>query len=179
METVKRNRRGSYVTGQVERRSRRRRRVRRGERARNAFTLVEILLVVLILGLLAGIVIPQFSEASSQARLESLRGNLQTVRSQIQLYKVHHEDRLPGQAVIGGDVAAEDFVDALMNDPRYGSYLQRFPVNLYIGDPAQRIAVTCVNDANASPAGNEGTGWWFNAATGDFRACSSPEHVEF
>ncbi len=49
------------------------------------FTLVEILIVVVILGVLAAIVIPQFSTATSEANLNTLLGNLQTVRSQIQL----------------------------------------------------------------------------------------------
>jgi len=177
METVKQNRRGSAAVGQAEKKPRRRR-IRRGERTRNAFTLVEILIVVVILGILAAIVIPQFSEASSEARLNSLLGNLQTVRSQLQLYKVQHRDLLPGQAVIGGDVAAAGFVNNLLNDPDYGAYVQRFPANNYIADPAQRDAITCVNNINAAPTGTEGTGWWFNAANGDFRA-SSLDHIGY
>jgi prepilin-type N-terminal cleavage/methylation domain-containing protein len=35
---------------------------------KNVFTLVEILIVVIILGILAAIVIPQFTEASKNAR---------------------------------------------------------------------------------------------------------------
>ncbi len=178
MDAITRKRRGSLAAGQAERKHRRRRQIRRGERIRNGFTLVEVLIVVTILGILAAIVIPQFSQASAEARLNSLLGNLQTVRSQIQLYKVQHDDLLPGQAVIGGNVNAADFVDALMNDPTYGAYLQRFPVNLYITDPAQRDTVTCVNNAAATPTGAEGTGWWFNAANGDFRACS-PDHIDY
>jgi general secretion pathway protein G len=133
---------------------------------------------VVILGILAAIVIPQFSKASGEARLNSLLGNLQTVRSQIELYKVQHGDLLPGQTVFGGDVAAADFIDALMNDPVYGSYLQRFPANLYITDRVQQSAITCVNNMNAAPTGAEGTGWWLNAANGFFRACSA-DHLDY
>lgn len=138
------------------------------------FTLVEILIVVVILGVLAAIVIPQFSEASSKASLNTLRGNLQTFRSQIELYKVQHSDLLPGQDSFGGDVEAAAFVEALINDDEYGAYVNKIPANSFIADAAERVAVTCVNDdaADAAPAGDEGTGWWFNAANGDFRACS-------
>ena len=41
-------------------------------KAKKGFTLVEILIVVVILGILAAIVIPQFSEASTEARTNSL-----------------------------------------------------------------------------------------------------------
>jgi general secretion pathway protein G len=144
--------------------------VRRGRRA---FTLVEILIVVVILGILAAIVVPQFSQASSEARLNTMLGNLQTVRSQIQLFKVQHSDLLPGQAAIGGGVVEADFVNAMTSDPAYGAYVRKIPDNLYVSNVGNRNSLTCVNAAGAAPAGNEGTAWWFNAATGDFRACDS------
>ncbi len=142
-------------------------------RRNGAFTLVEILLVVVILGVLAAIVIPQFSEATSEAHLSTLMGNLQTFRSQIELYKVQHYDLLPGQASFGGAVTEAGFVAALTNDDTYGAYVSKIPENLFIANAANRDAITCVNNAAAVPAGNEGTGWWFNAANGDFRACDS------
>ena len=54
---------------------------------KNGFTLVEILVVVVILGILAAVVIPQFSEASTDAKFSSLCTNLHTLRSQIEMYK--------------------------------------------------------------------------------------------
>ena len=63
--------------------------------ARKGFTLVEILIVVIILGILAAIVIPQFTNASQDARKSSLKSTVQSVRSQIELYKLEHGDQLP------------------------------------------------------------------------------------
>lgn len=57
-------------------------------KAKKGFTLVEILIVVVILGILAAIVIPQFTNASEEARESSLKSNLQSLRSQIHLYKI-------------------------------------------------------------------------------------------
>ncbi|MHC4363321.1 MAG: type IV pilin protein, partial [Planctomycetota bacterium] len=41
-------------------------------KAQSGFTLVEILIVVVILGILAAIVIPQFTDASTEAKMSSL-----------------------------------------------------------------------------------------------------------
>src|SRR5436309_15994207 len=62
---------------------------------KSGFTLVEILIVVIILGILAAIVIPQFTNASQDARESALLSQLQTLRSQIELYKLQHKDVLP------------------------------------------------------------------------------------
>src|SRR5258708_3304185 len=67
-------------------------------RSHRGFSLVEILIVVIVLGILAGIVVPQFSMASSDAKLSSLKTNLQSIRGQIQLYKVQHGDAWPTAA---------------------------------------------------------------------------------
>ena len=56
--------------------------------ARKAFTLIEILIVVVILGILAAIVIPQFTDASEQANDASVKSQLQTLRSQIELFRI-------------------------------------------------------------------------------------------
>src|SRR5215475_4226324 len=58
----------------------------------HGFTLVEILIVVIILGILAAIVIPQFTNASNDARNNSVASTLQTLRGQIELYKIQHAD---------------------------------------------------------------------------------------
>src|SRR5438045_2522947 len=59
---------------------------------KSGFTLVEILIVVIILGILAAIVIPQFTNASQDARKNSLTSQLQTVRSQLELEKLQNRD---------------------------------------------------------------------------------------
>lgn len=56
-------------------------------RRNRAFTLIEILIVVVILGILAAIVVPQFTSASDDAAQSSVRSTLQTVRAQLELYK--------------------------------------------------------------------------------------------
>jgi len=62
---------------------------------KSGFTLIEILIVVIILGILAAIVIPQFTNASEDARKSSLSSQLQTLRSQVELFKLQHRERFP------------------------------------------------------------------------------------
>jgi prepilin-type N-terminal cleavage/methylation domain-containing protein len=54
---------------------------------RKAFTLIEILIVVVILGILAAVVVPQFTNAAEDANDAAVRTQLQTLRGQIELYR--------------------------------------------------------------------------------------------
>jgi general secretion pathway protein G len=137
---------------------------------KNAFTLVEILIVVIILGILAAIVIPQFTQASNDARTNSLLSDLQTVRSQIQLYKVQHLDNFPTSAIINELTLRSNQAGttaALTADPNtypLGPYIQKFPMNAYSGNNNVRIG---------DPAGTGPEGWDYNPATGAFHANDS------
>src|SRR5580698_6613116 len=105
---------------------------------RRGFTLIEILIVVIILGILAAIVIPQFSSASTDARNSSLSTTLQTLNMQIQTYKLQHNDKLP-DLVAGWDcITYKTDVNANIapaNGPAVGPYLQSVPTNSLTGTP--------------------------------------------
>ena len=64
-------------------------------RRRSAFTLIEVLIVVVIMAVLAAVIIPQFSSSTEDAKASSLNFNVHTMRSQIELYKVHHMGNYP------------------------------------------------------------------------------------
>ena len=144
-------------------------------KAKSGFTLVEILIVVVILGILAAIVIPQFTEASTEAKLSSLCTDLQTMRSQIELYKVQHNDNLPGVAN-GTHTAGAGFVNALIGKTDiygevgtdYGPYLQKIPTNQFTDDNTVGIDGT---------AGDGSNGWEFNTTTGALHADDTAEHA--
>ena len=61
----------------------------------NGFTLVEIMLVIVILGILATIIVPMFSDASMEGQISALKNDLRKIRGQIELYKFHHDGDLP------------------------------------------------------------------------------------
>ena len=144
-------------------------------RAKNGFTLVEILIVVVILGILAAIVIPQFTEASNEARTSSLSQDLQTVRSQVELYKIQHTDTLPGSVTgVSVAVALTQYTTAAgaLADPQapgtgiFGPYLQKIPTNPYASANGDTIQPVTTNPTT----GDGDPGWFFNSTTGAFGA---------
>lgn len=141
-------------------------------RSRSAFTLVEVLIVVIILGILAAIVVPQFTNASSDAKMTSLKTNLQTIRGQIQLYKLQHNDTYPTAAGFVNQMTLASKADgstAAVGTAGFdlGPYLQTIPANPY-------------TNANAVGAGAVGTSdWFYDEATGTFRANDANAHTGY
>ncbi|SRR5690554_8109634 len=139
---------------------------------RTAFTLVEILIVVIILGILAAIVIPQFTQASNDARDSALYSDLHTIRSQLEFYKIQHGDEYPPM---------DTFVDALTNKTNmdheigtdaehcYGPYLPEFPRNPYVADKD--------NARKVGEPDAEGVGWYFDVDEQRFYA-ATPDRAQ-
>jgi len=63
---------------------------------KKAFTLVEILIAVSILGILAAIVLPQFRSHAQAARESAAKENLRILRTAIERYAAMHNDIPPG-----------------------------------------------------------------------------------
>jgi len=139
---------------------------------KSGFTLVEILIVVIILGILAAIVIPQFTNASTNARAASVTSQLQTLRSQVQLYKLQHNDVLPDlinkqwtQLTTKTTVAGT--VDSTLTASFFGPYLETNPKN-----PLNNNTTVA-----ATPGGS--VGWTFDTSTGNIYATNQTPTSSF
>lgn len=121
------------------------------QRVKRAFTLVEILIVVVILGILAAIVVPQFTNASTEAQAGNVATQLQTIRSQIELYRVRNNGEYP------------DLIGNQWADLRGEDYLRADPVN----PRTQSEAIVAGTD---HLGGADTDGWVFDAATGQIYA---------
>ena len=122
------------------------------------FTLVEILIVVLILGIIAAIVTPQFSAASDDAKLSSLASDLQTVRQQLQLYKLQHNGQYPTKDnTVVTQLTTKTDVDGNAGG-EFGPYLTTFPTNPFTG----------TSDVEEGTRGDDKSAWHYDEDTGEF-----------
>jgi prepilin-type N-terminal cleavage/methylation domain-containing protein len=62
----------------------------------SGFTLIEMLVVVVVLGILAMIIIPQVAVSTDDANLRTLETNLNTLRGAIEIYYHQHNATYPG-----------------------------------------------------------------------------------
>jgi prepilin-type N-terminal cleavage/methylation domain-containing protein len=148
-----------------------------------AFTLVELLVVVVVLAIIAAIVIPQFSNASQAARSSMLRDNLRTMRTQIQIFKAQHCDVPPGYPTLDttaapteadtvshltrASTAAGDLADPGTAGYPFGPYFREIPENPING----RATIQVVADGGAFPvAADDSHGYVYQPSTGKLRA---------
>jgi general secretion pathway protein G len=137
-------------------------------RNQSGFTLVELLIVVIILGILAAVVIPQFNTAAAESKEAALASNLATIRQAIELYKVQHNDAFPGATMVTQLTTQTDASGAA--GTKYGPYIRNaFPSNPLdpVAATADDVAVVAVVMPGAPTAAG---GWIYSSLTGEFRA---------
>jgi len=157
-------------------------------RQRVGFTLVEILIVVIILGILAAILIPQFSNASQQSRENMLKENLRMLRMQISVYRAQHRDEPPGYDN-AGNPSEQAFIDQMtqrsdedgnlspVQNPAFpfGPYLRSIPENPLSG----LSSINMVADGGAMPGAAPGNdGWIYKPGDLEVRADSPGADIE-
>jgi general secretion pathway protein G len=137
------------------------------------FTLVEILIVVVILGILAAIVVPQFTNAANEARQGNVETQTSTLENQLELYAAQNNGVYPTIAQLNADPANGSTNGwSVMID---GNYIKEAPQNPFSA-AANFTLVTVSAAANSTAADTEanagdGTqGWYYNPNTGIIRA---------
>ena len=148
---------------------------------RYAFTLVEVLIVVVIMAVLAAVVIPQFASSTDDAKNATATFNLSTLRSIIQIYKTQHIGRYPAFDATAKSLSVlvrKTHVDGTIDDASgtYGPYLGEFPNNPYTGSAEVRIITNDPATSADVTAGNSG-GWLYNPTTGNIWLDSDPGYA--
>lgn len=138
-----------------------------GNHRRNAFTLIEVLIVVIIMAVLAATIIPQFSSSTKDAKESSLGFNQHTVRSQIEMYKVHHLAEYPEFANLETQLTeATNISGGTTGETPYGPYMTEIPANPFNDSNAIVAVATPGTEPAAVVAG--GAGWQYDETTGGF-----------
>jgi len=131
--------------------------------------LIEVLIVVIIMAVLAATIIPQFSSSTNDAKDSAVKFNLHTIRSQIELYKVHHTGAVPALATFSAQMTTPTDVNGNTTGTNliYGPYfLGQVPVNAYTGTNT----LVAVAAAGQTPTGvvAGGAGWQYDESNGGF-----------
>ncbi len=154
---------------------------------RAGFTLIEMLIVIIVLGILAMIVVPQVRMSTDDAKLKTLQINLKSMRSAMEIYHAQHNGTYPGVRTLLGvadasanECANNSFIKQLtqytdMNGKvsptkdathKYGPYIKgdTLPINPFKDSPD----VTCErNEDDITVRTSDGsTSWKFYMKTG-------------
>lgn len=165
------------------------------------FTLIEMLVVVIILGILAMIIVPQISVSTDDARLNTLQTNVNSIRSAIEVYAAQHANRYPGtySEADGTTAVADDAeskaallaqltqftdVNSMVNGTKtavfkYGPYLKTgtLPMNPF-NESGDVVVVFNQADITAPRTISGGAeGWHYFAPIGVFFANDSAAHA--
>ena len=150
------------------------------------FTLIEMLIVVILLGIMAMLIVPQISVSTDDARLNSMHTNLGAMRNAVELYYYEHNNTYPGRndnagtATSDAAVAATAFLEQLTQytdisgavavanpgNDKYGPYLKSktLATNPYNNSSAVRCDTTIDDITDRTVTGTEG--WKFYTLNG-------------
>jgi general secretion pathway protein G len=149
------------------------------------FSLVEMLIVVVVVGILAAVIVPQFSNSGDVARHTASIEYLQSIRQQIDLYRNQHHGKYPGVAGADPDVVFTEQMtlptnvagerspnsDQGFGDPNYplGPYI----ANVISPNPFNKSRrVRTVTEFPAEAPGGSGVfdpGWIYEITSGRMR----------
>jgi general secretion pathway protein G len=155
-------------------------------RKARAFTLVEILIVVVLLGILATTVISMASGSAISAKESALATDLQLLRRFVLIYKCHHLEVSPGypngqtsaapteqafidQATLSSNSAGQTAAIGTAGFDR-GPYMQKMPANPLNGKSSVQILA---DGADFPAAADDSHGWICKPATAEIRADST------
>jgi prepilin-type N-terminal cleavage/methylation domain-containing protein len=142
-----------------------------------AFSLTELVIVLVILAVITAIAIPRFSVAAENARASALLADAYTLQSAVQHYAAEHTGRTPAHNVDGSLADGALFARRLLErtdetgtpSPTglFGPYLRTMPMNAVNGRDSFRVG--------GAAGGEDSDGWQFDPATLEVVADDSPE----
>jgi general secretion pathway protein G len=127
------------------------------------FTLIELMVVVVILGILAAVVVPRVMDRPEQARITAAKNDIRAIKSALDMYKLDNH-RYPTT-----DQGLEALVEEPASDPQpknWNKYLDRVPQDPW-GNPYQYLNPGKHGDIDifslgpdGQPGGDDDIGSW-------------------
>lgn len=131
---------------------------------KKGFTLVELMIVVSIIGIMAGIALPLFQDYMIDARESAAKDNLHNFRNVIEVYAAKHNDAPPGYP--GDDRSSLPDMLNLLLQLRVSGLLSDLPKNPF----NKQKLIKVIDNETDMPAGASGeNGWIYKPSTRQFR----------
>lgn len=119
-----------------------------------AFSLVELVIVIVIIGIIAAIAVPRFSSATTNANAKQAQASAVILQNALDLFVAEHS---PGALASTGAGIVTQLTTATAADgtagSTYGPYIRIMPANLTIGQATDGLAVGGSCDAADAPCG--------------------------
>lgn len=132
-------------------------------KSKKGFTLIELVIVLILLGILAAVAVPKFMNLQDEAKKSGVKGAVSSVRSAINIY--YANANLKGKAAVFPPT--ETVLKSILNGP--------VPENPAVLNPAvdkRSIVTTTTATPPAVTAADSTTAnknaWYYNTTTGQF-----------
>lgn len=99
-------------------------------RNNSGFTLIELILVTVIIGLLAGMVVANFGGVLFRSSVRIAQGDIANLSTQVSRYAIENNDKYPKSL----DELKPKYVKKLSTDPWGKPYQYKAPTNIELGD---------------------------------------------
>ena len=144
------------------------------DRRVRGFSLIELVIVIVIIGVISAIAIPRLTRGANNAAATAVRGDLAVLRSAIETYRAEHQGLFPTAAGIGTELTSYTKIDGtdanaapdVATGRVYGPYVRAIPA-LPVGARKGSTGVAAADGA--------GIGWIYIVATGNITANTTTE----